>query len=635
MKLDVITFVALLAFSSCASSQVLFTDVTEQSGILSPATWKYGGPTLADLNGDGRLDLVLGNHHEYPAQLFLSEGDKRFRESDPVMRWDVHGIAAGDYDNDGRVDLAVSMGGGNGTNPSPPRLLRNTGDGFTDMTEAAGISQMGARGRSVRWIDPDLDGDLDLLQINARQLPGEKGPRNIMFENVGDGQFVYRPSPAIEPIEAERVLVTDLNGDRIADLITFTPLGVWLGSGDFQYVNASEQWLGDLNEEQREFAMTVAEADVDNDGDMDIYVARGKTYYEIANNSIDFDPDTGRLDLRDEGNKGQDAITFFAGEAVGLEGFWHWPRGVDLELPVYAGAQQIELETPVMPTLVTAAVARGMPEHLENNGWYLGYLGDGKWRLAWNLDDNLAWDIRASVTGVSRVTPHWEPQERGVRDLLLINQGNRFEDASDTLPAEAGDNNWGVITGDFNNDTRADFFLYRFGGLHVRTGDVLLTNQGDDGNPVFSASVDHGANNLAAGGHGDMGAPLDYDQDGWLDILSGSDDLGQWNLYRNTALESGNATGHSLTIIVGQSPNGTGPEGAEVRLSSAKGAQFKRVGSRGAVHSQSLNPAVHFGLGEATKGVQVQVRWRDGTEQVQSELAAGKTHIIGETSSKQ
>ena len=140
------------------------------------------------------------------------------------MQWDVHGIAAGDYDRDGRIDLVVSMGGGNGTNPQPPRLLHNTGDGFEDRTEAGGIADLGARGRSVRWLDIDLDGDLDLLQINARQIPGETGPRNILFENDGDGTFTYRPSPAFEQFEGERILVTDLNGDRVPDLVTFTPL---------------------------------------------------------------------------------------------------------------------------------------------------------------------------------------------------------------------------------------------------------------------------------------------------------------------------------------------------------------------------------------------------------------------------
>ena len=552
-----------LAFSvTTALAEIRFTEVTEQAGITSVPTWKYGGPSLADLNGDGRQDLVLINHHEEPAQLFLSVGKDRFEQGEPVMGGDVHGIAAGDYDRDGRVDLVVSVGGGNGTNPQPPRLLRNTGEGFEDLTEAAGIAGMGARGRSVRWIDPDLDGDLDLLQINARQLPGESGPRNILFENLGDGTFKYRPSPAFEPVEAERVLVTDLNGDRIPDLVTFTPLEIWLGDSEFQFSDATGQWLGELTDEQREFAMAVAEADIDNDGDMDLYVARGKTYYELANNSLEFDAATGRMDLRDQGSAGHDAVTFTTGDTVGLQDFWHWPRGVDLVMPVYLGEAQNPLDTPTEAVTVTAADAAGLPGELTKNGWYLGYLGDGEWRLAWNLDGDLAWGLRASVTGVEKVTPLWEPQVAAVQDLLLVNQGDQFSNASNKLPAASGDNNWGVITGDFDNDMSADFFIYRFGRLNGRVEDILLRNDGGMG---FTALSDHGANNVAAGGHGDMGAPLDYDGDGCLDILSGSDDPGQWHLYRNQCSHQ-DGTGHSLTVRLGDSPKGTDPYAAEVNV---------------------------------------------------------------------
>lgn len=624
-KLITLALLPLVFTTNNTLAEIQFTEVTEQSGITSIPTWKYGGPSLADLNGDGRQDLVLINHHEEPAQLFLSVGKDRYQEGEPVMGGDVHGIAAGDYDRDGLVDLVVSVGGGNGTNPQPPRLLRNTGDGFEDLTEAAGIAGMGARGRSVRWIDPDLDGDLDLLQINARQLPGESGPRNIVFENLGDGTFKYRPSPAFEAVEAERVLVTDLNQDRIPDLVTFTPLEIWLGDSHFQYSDGTAQWLGTLTAEQREFAMAVAEADIDNDGDMDLYVARGKTYYELANNSLEFDAASGRMDLRDEGSAGHDAVTFTAGATVGLRDFWHWPRGIDLVLPVYLGKAQTLLDTPTDEVQVSAAEAGGLPGELTRNGWYLSYLGDGEWRLAWSLDGDLAWGLRASVTGVEKVSPHWQPQVTGVPDLLLINQGDHFEDASGSLPAVAADNNWGVITGDFDNDRHADFFIYRFGKLNGRVEDVLLRNDSGKG---FTALTDHGANNVAAGGHGDMGAPLDYDGDGCLDILSGSDNPGKWHLYRNTCSQQA-GTGHSLTVRVGHSPGGTDPYAAEIHLVTGDTTQVQRVGSRGSVHAQSLNNFIVFGLGDNESAEEVRVIWRDGHEATLQNLSAGTLHVLG------
>ena len=246
-----------------------FAEVTDAAGITSIATWKYGGPTLADFNNDGRYDLVLLNHHYYKAQLFLSSGDSEFVEHIPVMDGeDTHGIAAGDYDADGLVDLIVSVGGGNGTNPRPPRMLRNTGSGFEDVTEGSGIENLGARGRSVRWIDLDADGDLDLLSINARQLPGETTPRNILFENRGESGFVYRDSGEFEDLEAERVLITDFNNDHIPDLVTFEPLELLQGTNEFHFDIVTDEWLPGMSDEDRHYTMAAAEADIDNDGDM-------------------------------------------------------------------------------------------------------------------------------------------------------------------------------------------------------------------------------------------------------------------------------------------------------------------------------------------------------------------------------
>lgn len=618
--------IAAAAFDSRADEPpARFVDVTEAVGIRTTATWKYGGPALADLNNDGRYDLALTNHHEEPAQLFLSAPGHRFVEAEPLLTGDVHGIAAGDYDGDGQVDLVISVGGGNGTSPKPPRILKNVGGKFEDVTESSGIAELGARGRAVRWADLDTDGDLDLLEINARQIPGETGPRNILFENVGGGRFEYRASPAFEDIEAERVLVTDLDGDDDVDLVTFTPLRILEGDDAFGFTDASDQWLVDLPDADREFAMAIAEADVDNDGDFDLYVARGKTYYEIANNSLELD-DEGRMNLRDEGNAGQDSLRFVAGDRVGLVDFWHWPRGVDLTLPVFLGSDGRRIDTPATETPITAAEADGFPGEMRENGWYLGHLGDGEWRLGWRLNGDLAWGLRASVTGVKALKPEWEPQQLGVPDLLLLNEGERFVDASERLPPAAGDNNWGVITGDFDNDRDADFFVYRFGRLHGRVADVLLTNT----DSRFQASIDHGASDLASGGHGDMGAPLDYDEDGWLDVLSGTDNSGRWNLYRNVTGDGSEL--RSLALQVGYAPSGVDAHGAIVTAEINGELQKRRVGSTGAVHSQGLNNLLHVGAGDAKSADTVTVRWRDGTVERLTDVATGESKLIGNES---
>jgi len=602
-----------------------FSNVSDKVGLNTVATWKYGGPVIADLNNDDRYDLVLINHHEEPAQLWWSQADNSYRlDPTPVATGDVHGIAAGDYDLDGDNDLLISLGGGNGSTPQPPRLKQNNHGQFSDMTAQAGISKMGARGRSVRWIDIDRDGDLDMLQITAVQVIEDSGPRNILFENTGNGKFVYRKSPTFEKIEAERVLITDFNGDELMDIVTFTPLSILAGTGSFDFINASAKVLPahllDLSS-----VTAIADADIDNDGDLDLYLSRGKTYYEIANNSISFDPKKQRLDLRDEGNKGHDGISFYADSQIILSDFYHWPRGVELTLPVYLGNDKVPMDTPNHNAIkINPEQAQGFPSEITDNGWYLGYVDNNQWRLEWHLNGDLAWDLRASITGINKVLPDWTPQNLSLPDVLLENNNGIFTDVSSRLPKQTIDNNWGVITADFNNDQSADFFLYRFGELSQREPDLLLINNKQGGFSVFDS---HGANVLEVGGHGDMGAAFDYNQDGFVDILSGDDDPGKWYLFENQLTSNGH--NHYVTVNVGYSESGIDALGAKVKLTVDKHQWQKHVGSAGAVHSQSVLNQVHFGLSELTTVDEISVIWRDGTTKTLKNIKANQHLKVG------
>ncbi|MEL0654785.1 VCBS repeat-containing protein [Pseudoalteromonas issachenkonii] len=76
---------------------------------MTQKNWKYGGPTIADINSDGYYDLLLTNHDTTPIRLFMANGDNTYTLQDDIFpREDLHGMSAGDYDNDGDLNVLIA-----------------------------------------------------------------------------------------------------------------------------------------------------------------------------------------------------------------------------------------------------------------------------------------------------------------------------------------------------------------------------------------------------------------------------------------------------------------------------------------------------------------------------------------------
>ncbi len=167
---------------------IRLTDVTEEAGIhfrhtsgavgrkLLPETMG-GGCALFDCDCDGDQDLLFVNSQEWPwnrngsesadatCALYQNDGSGKFADATAGSGLDVSlygmGVAVGDYDNDGRVDVFLSAVGSN-------LLYHNEGQGrFRDVTSEAGTGGDGnAWSSSSGWLDYDNDGDLDLFVCN-------------------------------------------------------------------------------------------------------------------------------------------------------------------------------------------------------------------------------------------------------------------------------------------------------------------------------------------------------------------------------------------------------------------------------------------------------------------------------------
>ena len=267
-----------------------------------------GGAALFDMDGDGDLDVYLVQAggitvppDERPAnQLLRNLGDGTFENvtdgSGADDRGYGMGVAAGDYDNDGDVDLYV-------TNVGPNVLLRNDGGGrFTDVTVSAGVGDPGW-GASAAFLDYDNDGDLDLFVCNylnwsvATEIdcfnemgaPDYCSPNNytapaidILYRNNGDGTF----SDITEQAGLNTafgnglgVACGDFTNDGWIDIFVANdgmPDQFWVNAGDPDRPRFRDDAMATgcaIDQDGMPKAgMGVTVADTDDDGDLDVMV---------------------------------------------------------------------------------------------------------------------------------------------------------------------------------------------------------------------------------------------------------------------------------------------------------------------------------------------------------------------------
>ncbi|MFC3122211.1 CRTAC1 family protein [Agaribacter flavus] len=614
-----------------------FEDISQSLGFETEITYKYGGPAVADYDQDGDYDFALNNHNHVPTQIVTNNTDSldiRYMFSSPR---DLHGSSFGDYDRDGDLDLLVALGGGSGTNPTSYELFRNDDNEFVNVSNEAGIN-VPTRGRSPRWVDIDLDGDLDIALFNA-QRPNYDGPIQVFYENVGGGKFENRSIKGLEDAYAERTLVTDINQDGKDDFLIFSPAAVWINKGNWEFEDASSIWLPEHIQGQ-ESIINAANLDVNNDGLVDLYFARGKTHYQLSRKSIDFNPNNQKLDIRDDGETGSTLIEFEADGSIELndmelvyrlyDGGWAIFLGENKDRKVVNAKgfqprqRPEEMKTAERFLNISPDMAKGWPDKREQNGMYIGYLGNGKWKAEWVRKQNVFWTISFSLIGVKSVEHDWQPNYRNEKDVLLLNKGGYFVDASDDWNIPPGGDHWGVTHGDLNNDGYEDIFLYRYGFLKQRIADLVLINTGEN---RFEITTQHGAYHTDDPGHGDMGQAFDFDQDGRLDMLNGSEEEGRWHLYKNTTKNDNNY----ILVDVNYSPKDkVDPYSASVKVTTNKGRVYqKRIGSAGESFSQSLLNKVHFGLGKETGVKSALIEWRNGETLELTDLQVNMAHSAG------
>lgn len=305
--------------SPATAAEFRFTNVAADAGINFEY---YGGPSrdghmteqngggvaVFDFDHDGTPDLFFANGSRFdksavavdePSRLYRATGNLTYDDVTGTVGLESYGFGmgacAGDFDNDGFVDLFLACYGRN-------RLWRNNGDGtFTDFTDAAGVGDV-SWGTSAAFADLDNDGFLDLYVVNyVEWSPDDEpctisdesdvriicspmtrsGQRDLLYRNGGNGDFSEVGSEAgIDIAETGKGLalsVADLNSDGLLDVYVVndtTKNFFFLNKSGLQFEESAVRMGAALSSNGVQGAgMGVGNSDYDHNGHLDLCVS--------------------------------------------------------------------------------------------------------------------------------------------------------------------------------------------------------------------------------------------------------------------------------------------------------------------------------------------------------------------------
>ena len=259
-----------------AAERVLFSpEITRLKG--SPTSADLPGVATGDIDGDGDIDLCLSASGKNGGTvLWINNGSGKFTAR---PRLSEKGVSPcfGDIDNDGDIDLWLGCAG-------PDQLFINDGKGNLTAGKSAATAGAEALTHCARLVDIDSDGDLDFLAFRTGK---DSAPTaNSVYNSNGDGSHKDVAGAlglALADVPVGAVIYDDFDGDRDLDMVIF-PAGktaalAWVNDrvGKFRMLDAANTGLSTTN------AVSATSGDPDKDGDRDILVFSDKGVELYAN----------------------------------------------------------------------------------------------------------------------------------------------------------------------------------------------------------------------------------------------------------------------------------------------------------------------------------------------------------------
>ena len=297
---------------SGASNVKLFTEVSQStnisyyqgyknSGSLSDVQKFCGGAASGDFNDDGLTDLFIVRGDVGPHLLYKNEGNNQFTEMAAEVGLAIAdhmgcGPTFADVDGDGDLDLFIGGIEGHRNYLMLNSINENGEQVFIDATEQWGLKNLAAQHTiSSSFGDYDGDGWLDLFLAHWG-TPARIEKQHLFRNNAGAGfinvtaqvglasEIIARPTSNATLGENHDYsflgAFADINNDGYTDLLMVSDFGtskVFINSGSGSFYNANESAIKDEN------GMGSAVGDIDNDGDLDWFVSAILTFDSPGN----------------------------------------------------------------------------------------------------------------------------------------------------------------------------------------------------------------------------------------------------------------------------------------------------------------------------------------------------------------
>ena len=522
------------------------------------------------------------------------------------------GIAVGDFDNDGLVDVYVS------TKTAPGRLYKNLGNWkFVDVTEAAGLG-------------------------HPKDTAGSALAALISGDSSAPGAVVWN----------QGAVFVDVNNDGLLDLYVCRT-----GAPNLLYIN---QGNGTFKEEGARRGLALVDAcsdaafcDYDRDGWLDVYVQTNI-----------LDPVKHPLGQRDHlyhNNRDGTFTEVTAAAGIGGETFGHsatwidfdgdgWPDlyvANDFEMPDFLYRSNRDgtftnVIDRVVPHMPYSSMGADMGD-INNDGLPDLLIGDMA-TTTFEMEKRGLTSTKANILGMPDA-PGRAPQY--MKNALLVNTGmGNFQEAAAWAGVAATDWTWAIRLEDFDNDGWTDAFVTNGMVREANNSDLLtrmMSAESDrarilvmKNSPVFGEAHLAFKNQRGMGfknvskdwGLDEVGvafgcATADFDNDGDLDIMYLNYDGGV-SVYRNDV-----AGRHRVQVrLRGVKSNRFGV-GSVVRIQTQAGQQMRyMLPTRGYASGSEL--VAHFGLGDDTQIEKLTVEWPSGAVQSFHHLAADRAYTIEE-----